>query len=163
MLRDFKKFALRGNVVDMAVGFTVGAAFATIAKSLVDDILMPPIGLLIGNVDFSDRFWLLRGGAGSPPPYERLSEAREAGAVTINYGAFLNNVLAFLIIAVAVFLVVRGINRVDEKLEDRFGQQERAPEEPTDKKCRYCLSTIPYQAIRCPRCTSDLDSSPNPV
>ncbi len=157
MLKDFKTFAMRGNVVDMAVGFTVGAAFATIAKSLVSDLLMPPIGLLTGNVDFADRFWLLKGGPEVPPPYATLAEAQEAGAITVNYGNFVDNVLAFLVIAFAVFLVVRAINRLEDELEGRFGEEEQTPEEPTEKKCQYCLSIIPFKARRCPQCTSHLE------
>ena len=162
MLRDFKQFALRGNVVDMAVGFTVGAAFATIAKSLVDDVVMPPIGLLTGNVDFADQFWLLKAGAEASPPYTTLAEAQAAGAVTVNYGTFLNSVLAFLVVALAVYFIVRAVNRMESQLEGRFGHQEAQPDEPTEKKCHYCLSTIKYQATRCPYCTSHLDEPAPP-
>jgi large conductance mechanosensitive channel len=156
MFADFKKFALRGNVVDMAVGFTVGAAFATIARSLVDDVLMPPIGLLLGNVDFTNRFWLLRAGSEAPPPYATVADAHAAGAVTLNYGLFLNAVLTFLIVALAVYFVVRAVNKVDSELEEHFGAAQPQPGEPAEKKCRYCLTTIPYRATRCPQCTSDL-------
>jgi len=160
MFADFKKFALRGNVVDMAVGFTVGAAFATVARSLVDDLLMPPIGLLLGNVDFSDRFWLLRAGGGAQPPYANLADAQAAGAVTLNYGQFLNAALTFLIVALAVYFVVRAVNKVDAELEEHFGAEPPQPGEPAEKKCRYCLTTIPYRATRCPQCTSDLAVRP---
>ena len=156
MLADFKKFALRGNVVDMAVGFTVGAAFATIARSLVDDLLMPPLGLLLGGADLSDRYWLLRTGPEAAPPYATLADAQAAGAVTMNYGLFVNAVLTFLIIALAVYLLVRGMNRVEEEMEERFGEEAPQPGEPTDKKCPHCLSVIPYKATRCAYCTSAL-------
>lgn len=156
MLQDFKKFALRGNVVDMAVGFTVGAAFATVARSLVDDLLMPPIGLLTGNVAFADRFWLLQAGPTAPPPYATLDEARAAGAVTLNYGAFVNTVATFLIVALAVFLLVRAVNRTEERLERYFGEDKPEPGEPSEKKCPYCLGTVPFRAVRCAFCTSEL-------
>ncbi|HVS01713.1 MAG TPA: large conductance mechanosensitive channel protein MscL [Thermoanaerobaculia bacterium] len=156
MLEDFKKFALRGNVVDMAVGFTVGVAFAAIARSLVDDLLMPPISLLTGRVDFVNRFWVLRDGTAGAPPYPTLDAAREAGAVTVNWGLFVNNLLTFLLIAMAIFLLVRAVNRLEERMEERFGQEKPVPGEPSDKKCSFCLSTIPYKAVRCPQCTSQL-------
>ncbi|RLC65969.1 MAG: large conductance mechanosensitive channel protein MscL [Chloroflexi bacterium] len=149
MLKEFKEFALRGNVVDMAVGIIVGAAFSAIVKSLVDDVIMPPVGLLLGGVDFSNLFILLK--AGSPPaPYASLADAQAAGAVTINYGAFINTIISFLIVAGVTFLLVRNINRL---------QKEEAPAEPTTKECPYCLSTIPIKATRCPDCTSQLPAS----
>jgi len=147
MLKEFKEFALRGNVVDMAVGIIVGAAFSTIVKSLVDDVVMPPIGLLLGGVDFADFFCLLK--AGSPAgPYASLADAQAAGAVTINYGLFVNGVISFLIVAFVMFLLIRGINRLQ--------REEEAPAEPTTKECPYCLSTIPIKATRCAHCTSEL-------
>ena len=156
LISQFKKFAMRGNIVDMAIGFTVGAAFSTIAKSLVNDILMPPIGLALGRADFSDLFWLLREGAEAPPPYATLADAQSAGAVTLNYGAFVNSIVAFLIVALAMFLIIRSFNRVEEELEEHFGEDKAQPEEPDQKKCRFCRSTIAYRAIRCPNCTSHL-------
>lgn len=157
ILSEFKKFALRGNLVDLAVGFTVGAAFTTIAKSLVDDILMPLIGLLLGDTDFSDRFWLLE--AGDPaPPYATLADAQAAGAITLNWGLFINAVLSFLIVALAMFLVIRAINRIDEKLEAQFDDSP-APEDPQNKKCPFCRTVIPFKASRCPQCTSQLDAT----
>ncbi|MBN1995425.1 MAG: large conductance mechanosensitive channel protein MscL [Anaerolineae bacterium] len=150
MLKEFKEFALRGNVVDMAVGIIIGAAFGTIVKSLVDDIIMPPIGLLLGGVDFNNLYILLK--AGTPPsPYPSLAEAQAAGAVTINYGLFINAVVSFLIVAWVVFLLIRGINRLQRK-------EEAPPAEPTTKECGYCHSTIPIKATRCPYCTSELVS-----
>lgn len=156
IVSEFKKFTLRGNLVDMAVGFTVGAAFTTIARSLVDDVIMPPVGLLLGRSDFSDLFWLLRAGETAPPPYATLADAQAAGAVTINYGVFVNAVLAFLLVAIAMFLVIRTINRLERKLEREAGAPEAATAEPETKKCPYCLTTIAHQATRCPQCTSQL-------
>lgn len=163
ILNEFKSFALRGNVVDLAVGFTVGAAFSTIAKSLVDDIIMPPVGLLVGQSEVSDMFWLLKGGTEQAPPYATLADAQAAGAVTINYGIFINNVIAFLIIALVMFLLIRGINRLENTMEAEAGQEDTdKPAEPTTKKCPYCLSTIPRRATRCPACTSQLEQ-PEPA
>jgi len=143
MLKEFKEFAMRGNVVDMAVGIIIGAAFGTIVKSLVNDIIMPPIGLLLGNVDFSNLFVVLKG-VGS---YATLAEAQAAGAVTLNYGVFVNTIINFVIVAFAIFMVVKNMNRLK--------RQEPAPE-PTTKECPYCLSAIPLNATRCPFCTSEL-------
>lgn len=154
LLKDFKKFALRGNLIDMAIGFTVGAAFATVAKSVVSDLLMPPVGLALGSADFSDLFWLLRPGSETPPPYATLADAQAAGAVTVNWGLFVNNVLAFLLVALAMFLIVRAVNRAQEALE---GAEPEGPGEPSDKKCPHCLSTVPYKASRCAYCTSHLE------
>jgi large conductance mechanosensitive channel len=151
MLKEFKEFVLRGNVVDMAVGIIIGAAFGTIVTSLVNDVIMPPIGLLLGGVDFSDLFILLK--AGSPAaPYASLADAQAAGAVTINYGVFINAVISFLIVAFVIFLLIRSINRLRR-------EEEAPPPEPTTKECPYCLSTIPIKATRCPHCTSELPAT----
>lgn len=148
MLKEFKEFAMRGNVIDMAVGIIIGSAFGAIIKSLVDDILMPPVGLLLGDVDFSNLFAVIK--AGSPAgPYQTIATAQEAGAVTINYGVFINTIITFLIIAFAMFLIIQGINRLEKK-------EEAPPAEPTTKECPYCATTIPIKATRCPHCTSDL-------
>ncbi len=147
MFKQFKEFAMRGNVVDMAVGIVIGAAFGTIIKSLVDDVIMPPIGLLLGNVDFANLFILLKPGAESPGPYAALADARAAGAVTLNYGQFINTVVSFIIIAFAIFLVVRAMNMAKKK---------EAPAPVTTKDCPYCLSKVPLKATRCPNCTSQL-------
>ncbi len=147
MLKDFKEFAMRGNVVDLAVGIIIGGAFGTIVKSLVDDVIMPPIGLALGNVDFSDLFVLLKGGAKAPAPYATLAEAQQAGAVTINYGLFVNSVITFLIIAFAVFLLVRAINRLKPPAPAAAA---------ATKDCPYCRMPIPVGATRCPECTSEL-------
>lgn len=149
MLRDFKEFAMRGNVVDMAVGIIIGAAFGTIVKSLVSDIIMPPIGLLLGNVDFTNLFMVLREGAVTGP-YASLADAQKAGAVTINYGVFVNTVISFVIVAFAVFLLIRNINKLKRK-------EEEPPAEPTTKECPHCLSTVSIKATRCAFCTSQLE------
>lgn len=149
MLSEFKKFAMRGNVVDMAVGIIIGGAFGTIVKSMVDDVLMPPIGLLLGGVDFADLFVVLKAGPEVAGPYASLADAQAAGAVSVNYGVFFNNVLAFLIVAFAVFMLIRAMNRLQAK-------EEPAPAAPTTKTCEFCASEIPLAATRCPHCTSQL-------
>lgn len=157
-LDDFKKFALRGNMIDLAIGFTVGAAFTTVVKSLVTDIIMPPIGLLTGNADFSDLFWVLHvpGEAVKPSGgFQTLQDAQAVGAVTINYGIFLNSCLGLMIVALAMFVIIRMVNRLDEQIEGAFGEP-RPESEPVDKKCDFCRSTIPFRATRCPHCTSEL-------
>ncbi|RJR28614.1 MAG: large conductance mechanosensitive channel protein MscL [Candidatus Latescibacterota bacterium] len=146
MFKEFKEFAMRGNVMDMAVGIIIGAAFGTIIASLVNDVIMPPIGLLLGNVNFSDLYVVLRGG-GAPGPYASLAAAKEAGAVTLNYGSFVNTIVNFLIVAFAIFMVVKNMNRLKRP----------APAvAPTTKDCPFCFSSVPIKAIRCPHCTSDL-------
>jgi len=147
MLQEFKEFAMRGNVLDMAIGIIIGAAFGKIITSFVNDILMPPVGLLLGKVDFSNLFINLSG-----QPYATLAEAQAAGAATINYGVFLNTVLDFIIVAFVIFLLVRQVNRLKR-------EPEAPPAEPTTKECPYCLSTIPLKATRCPHCTSELKAA----
>jgi large conductance mechanosensitive channel len=146
MLKEFKKFAMRGNVVDMAVGIIIGAAFGTIVKSLVSDIIMPPIGLLLGNVDFTNLFSVLKEGAKTAGPYASLADAQAAGAVTINYGVFTNTIISFIIVGFAVFMVIRSMNLLKK--------EEEVPAEPTTKDCPYCLTSISIKATRCPNCTS---------
>jgi large conductance mechanosensitive channel len=146
MFKEFKEFAVRGNVVDMAVGIIIGAAFGTIVKSLVDDIIMPPIGLLLGNVDFANLFFVLREGA-AVAPYASLEAAKEAGAVTLNYGVFINTVVSFVIVAFAVFILIRNINRL---------RAEEPAAAPSTKDCPHCCTAIPLAASRCPHCTSQL-------
>jgi len=148
MLKEFKEFAMRGNVVDMAVGIIIGAAFGTIVKSLVSDIIMPPIGLLLGNVDFTNLFSVLKEGAKTAGPYASLADAQAAGAVTINYGVFINTIISFIIVGFAVFMVIRSVNRLKK--------EEKVPAEPTTKDCPYCLTSISIKATRCPNCTSKL-------
>ena len=149
MFKEFKEFAMRGNVVDMAVGIVIGAAFGTIVKSFVDDVLMPPIGLLLGNVDFNNLFIMLKEGAKAAGPYASLAAAKAAGAVTLNWGIFINTIISFIIIAFAVFLVIKGINRMKR-------EEEAPPAESTTKECPFCFTSIPIQASRCPHCTSQL-------
>ena len=144
MFKEFKEFALRGNVVDMAVGIIIGAAFGKIVSSLVSDIIMPPIGVLLGGVDFSELFITLSG-----QTYATLAQAKEAGAATISYGVFFNTVLNFVIVAFAIFMVIRMINRLKR-------QEAPAPATPTTKACPHCLSTVPLKATRCAHCTSEL-------
>jgi len=151
MLKEFKEFAMRGNVLDMAVGIIIGAAFGTIINSLVADVIMPPIGMLLGNIDFSNLFAVLKEGKVAAP-YASLAAAKEAGAVTINYGLFINTIITFLIVAFAVFLLIRNVNKL-AKLQDA------PPPVPTTKECPYCLSTIPIKATRCGHCTSELKAT----
>ncbi len=148
MLKEFREFAVRGNVVDMAVGIIIGAAFGTIVNSFVQDVIMPPIGLLLGNIDFSNFFAVLKEGKVAGP-YPSVAAAKAAGAVTMNYGVFINTVISFVIVAFAVFVLVRAINRLKR-------QEEALPAAPTTKECTYCLSSIPIKATRCPNCTSEL-------
>ncbi len=145
MFKEFKEFIARGNVVDMAVGIIIGGAFGTIVKSFVDDLLMPPIGLLLGGVDFSNLFAVLEEGTPAGP-YAALAAAKEAGAVTVNYGVFFNAVVSFLIVAFAVYLLVRTINALHRK---------EAPA-PTTKDCPRCTMGVPLAATRCPHCTSEI-------
>jgi large conductance mechanosensitive channel len=147
-MAEFKKFAMRGNVVDMAVGIIIGGAFGTIVKSLVDDVIMPPIGLLLGGVDFSDLFITLKEGA-TAGPYATVEAAKEAGAVTLNAGLFVNSVISFTIVAFAVFMLIKGMNSLQKK-------EEEAPAEPTEKDCPHCFTKIPIKATRCPHCTSEI-------
>jgi large conductance mechanosensitive channel len=151
MMKEFKEFIMRGNVVDMAVGIIIGAAFGTIVKSLVADVIMPPIGLLLGGVDFSDLFFTLKDGAAAGP-YATLASAQEAGAVIIGYGVFINSIISFLIVAFAVFLLIKSINKLQK-------EEEAAAEEPSTKDCPFCLSSIAIKASRCPHCTSELGST----
>ena len=145
MLKEFKEFAMRGNVLDMAIGIIIGGAFGKIISSLVGDILMPPIGRLMGNLDFSNLFFALNGQA-----YESLKAAKDAGAPTINYGLFLNTVIDFIIIAFAIFMLVKQINRL---------KKEAPAAAPTTKECPYCLTQIALKATRCASCTSEVKAA----
>ena len=147
MFKEFKEFIMRGNVLDLAIAVIIGAAFGKIVTSLVDDIIMPPVGLLLGKVDFSNLFLNL-----GDAPYATLAEARTAGAPTLNYGIFINQVISFLIVAFVVFLIVRTANRLKSK-------QDAATGEPTTKDCPFCLSTIPLKATRCAECCVDLQAA----
>jgi large conductance mechanosensitive channel len=154
VLKDFKAFIMRGSVVDLAIGIVIGVAFGAIINSLVKDIIMPPVGLALGKVDFTNLFVILHQGTVAGP-YPSLAEAQAAGAVSINYGVFINTIVSFLIIAVVVFfLVVRPIAR----MHARQKAAEAAPA-PNTKECPYCYSTIPIKATRCPNCTSELKPS----
>jgi len=150
MLKEFKEFAMKGNVIDMAVGIIIGAAFGTIVNSLVQDVIMPPIGLLLGNVDFTNIFAVLKEGKVAGP-YASVAAAKSAGAVTINFGVFINTIISFVIVAFAVFLLVRTINKLR--------REEAPPPVPTTKECAYCFSKVPIKATRCPSCTSELKVS----
>ena len=145
MLKEFKEFIARGNVIDLAVGLVIGAAFGKIVTSLVNDIVMPPIGMLLGGIDFGNLFVTLKGAR-----FDTLKAAKEGGAVTINYGVFINTCIEFLIVAFVIFLVIKAINRM-----------KRQPAElpPTMKSCVYCCSSIAIEATRCPQCTSDLKAA----
>ncbi|MFH0930756.1 MAG: large conductance mechanosensitive channel protein MscL [Candidatus Zixiibacteriota bacterium] len=147
MLKEFKEFAMKGNVLDMAIGIIIGAAFGKIVSSLVGDVIMPPIGLLLGRLDFTNLYINLSG-----QHYASLSQAKAAGAATINYGLFLNTIIDFVIVAFAIFLLVRQVNKLRR-------EPEPAPAVPTTKECPYCLSAVPIKAIRCPHCTSELKTA----
>nr|WP_199064591.1 large conductance mechanosensitive channel protein MscL [Chromobacterium sp. ASV5] len=151
ILKEFKEFAVKGNVIDLAVGVVIGGAFGSIVKSLVDDLIMPPIGLLIGNVDFSNLFIVLKEGVKQAGPYVSVAAAKQAGAVTLNIGLFINALVSFTIVAFAIFMLVKAINRLKRE------EAAPAPAGPATKECRYCLSSIPEKASRCPCCTSQLD------
>jgi large conductance mechanosensitive channel len=144
MLKEFREFTMRGNVIDLAVGVVIGAAFGKIVSSLVNDIIMPPIGLLMGGINFQDLFVSLNG-----IKYKSLADAQAAGAPTINYGIFINTILEFIIIAFVIFLLIRSINRLQRKPEPK-------PTAPTSKDCPFCFTQIPIPATRCPNCTSEL-------
>lgn len=157
MFKEFTKFIMRGNVVDMAVGIIIGAAFGGIVKSMVSDVIMPPIGLLLGKADFSNLFIVLRNG--SPVgPYTTVEVAHKAGATTLNYGLFLNTVVEFVIVGFAVFMLIRAVNRLTALVP-----KNEVPPEVTTKECPFCLSTIPIGATRCKECTSMLPQATPPV
>ena len=145
MFKEFKEFAVRGNAIDLAVGVIIGGAFGKIVSSLVNDILMPPIGLLIGNINFNELFFNLSGAK-----FPTLTEAKEAGAATLNYGLFIQSIVDFLIVAVAIFVLVKQLNRL---------KREPAKASPSEKECPFCVSAIPVKASRCPHCTSDLKAA----
>lgn len=153
MLTEFKKFAMRGNVMDMAVGIIIGTAFGKIVDSLVKDVIMPPLGILLGKIDFANLFVVLKNGAETAGPYVSLEAAKAAGAVTLNIGTFLNTIISFIIVAFAVFMLIKGMNSLQAKLE---AKEETTTPTPTTKKCPYCCSDIPLEAVKCPFCTADL-------
>lgn len=147
-VKEFREFAVKGNVVDMAVGIIIGGAFGTVVSSFVNDVMMPPLGMLIGDIDFQDIMLVLREGS-SPGPYATLAAAKEAGAVTLNLGMFINAAVSFTIVAFAVFLLVKGINRLKR-------EEAPPPAAPSTKECPFCASAIPLKAKRCPHCTSEV-------
>lgn len=149
ILKEFKEFAIKGNVIDLAVGVVIGGAFGSIVKSLVDDVIMPPIGLLIGNVDFSNLFIVLKEGLKQAGPYVSVAAAKQAGAVTLNIGLFINAMVSFTIIAFAIFMMLKGINRLKREIPPN---ETPAP----SRECPYCYSKIDEKATRCPCCTSAL-------
>ena len=149
MFKEFKEFAMKGNVMDMAVGIIIGAAFGLIVKSFVDDVIMPPIGMLLGNIDFANLFFVLKEGKVAGP-YASVAAAKQAGAVTLNYGLFINTLINFLIVAAAIFMMVRNMNKL---------KKEKPAPDPTTKECPYCFSAIALQASRCPHCTSELSKA----
>ncbi|HMI56892.1 MAG TPA: large conductance mechanosensitive channel protein MscL, partial [Gemmatimonadaceae bacterium] len=148
MWKDFRAFILRGNVIDLAIGVIIGVAFGAVVKSLVDDVIMPPIGLATGGIDFSNKFVVLKDGAAVAGPYASVAAAKAAGATTLNYGVFVNNVVSFLIVGFCAFLLVRAVNRLVHPHD--------APPPPKTKVCPYCSMDIPITATRCPNCTSQL-------
>jgi len=148
MWKEFKEFAMRGNVMDMAVGIIIGAAFGTIVKSLVSDVIMPPIGVLLGNVDFSNLFIVVKEGA-QAGPYASIAAAQQTKAVTLNYGRFINTIISFLIVAFSVFVLIKGMNTLRRKKEE-------PPAEPTSKECPFCFTSVNLKATRCPACTAEL-------
>lgn len=148
--QEFREFAMRGNAIDMAVGIVIGAAFGTVIKSLVSDVIMPPLGLLLGGTDFTKYFVILK--QGTPPgPYPTMDAAEAAHAVTLNYGAFVGTIISFIIIALAIFIMIRQINKLKREPED-------VPASPTTKECPHCYTSIAIKATRCPACTSDLSA-----
>lgn len=150
MFKEFREFAVKGNVVDMAVGIIIGGAFGAIVNSIVADVIMPPVGLLLGNVDFANIFIVLKEGK-VPAPYTALADAKAAGAVTMNIGVFVNAVISFLVVSFSVFILVKNVNRLRR-------EKEAPPAVPTTKECPFCLMTIPIKATRCGYCTSELKS-----
>lgn len=148
MLKDFKAFIMRGNVLELAVAVVIGAAFGGVVKSFVDDVIMPPVGLAVGNVDFSNLYVVLREGAKAAGPYASLAEAKAAGAVTLNYGVFVNTLMGFLVVALAVFMIVRAANRMYRR---------PAEPPPNTRECPYCRNMVALNATRCGHCTSPLE------
>lgn len=158
---EFKKFIMRGNVMDMAVGIIIGAAFTKIVNSLVSDVIMPPLGLLLGNVDFSNWYVVLKHAAGTEGHYASLEAAQAAGATTLNIGLFINSIISFIIVAFAIFILIRFLNKMQAEA-DKLSGKEKTAEAPTTKDCPYCFTSIPIKAVRCPDCTSYLDGAEPP-
>ena len=157
-ISEFKKFIMRGNVMDMAVGIIIGAAFTKIVNSLVSDIIMPPLGVLLGNVDFSNWFIVLKHAPGTEGGYASLAAAQAAGATTLNIGFFINSITSFIIVAFAVFILIRIINKMQEQAS-KLTHETKTKEEPSTKECPFCFTSISVKAVRCPECTSYLEGS----
>ncbi len=160
---EFRNFITRGNAMDLAVGIIIGSAFSAVVNSIVDNLMMPPFGLLLGNADFQDLFIVLRQGEEPLPPGATLAMARELGAVTFNYGQFLTDLVSFLVLGFGVFLIVRGIQKLEkgvDKIKVQYIEEEKEEvvEEPTEKDCPYCIKQIPINATRCPYCTSEIEA-----
>ena len=155
MFKEFREFIVRGNVIDLAVGIVIGVAFGAIVNSLVKDIIMPPIGLLLGKVDFANLFLVIKQGEIIRSPYSTLSDAQTAGAVTWNYGLFINTIIAFIIVAFVIFLIVKSINKARKAMDAKKAKEVIAAASTT-KDCPFCATAIPVKATRCPNCTSEL-------
>lgn len=149
MFKEFKDFIIKGNAIDLAIGIVIGSAFSVVVNSIVENLLMPPLGLLLGRVNFQDLFIVLRQGEQALPPNATLAMARELGAVTFNYGQFLTDVVSFILLGLGVFLIIKGINKLKREPEVQA--------KPTEKDCPYCFQSIPINATRCPHCTSQLE------
>lgn len=159
LIQEFRDFITRGNAIDLAIGIIIGSAFSAVVNSIVDNLLMPPFGVILGNVDFQDLFIVLRQGEQALPPNSTLEMAKEVGAVTWNYGQFLTDLISFLLLGLGVFLIVRGINKLNKKMseiKESTLKEEKETEEQTEKDCPFCQKLIPINAIRCPYCTSQL-------
>ena len=161
LVQEFLDFITRGNAIDLAIGIIIGSAFSAVVNSIVDNMLMPPFGLILGNVNFQDLFVVLRQGEQPLPANPTLEMAKKLGAVTFNYGQFITDLISFLLLGLGVFLIVRGINKLNAKmsqLKEKILDEEEAVEKPTEKDCPFCLKSIPIKAVRCPYCTSKLES-----
>ncbi len=156
LFSDFKEFISRGNVIDLAIGIIIGSAFSTLVNSIVTNLLMPPFGLLLGNVNFQDLFLVLKQGETALPAGSTLQMARDIGAVTWNYGQFITDIISFLLLALGVFFIVKSITKLKTAVKKPAGD---APAEPTEKECPFCFTNIPIKAVRCPNCTSQLENS----
>lgn len=157
MFKDFRDFITRGNVIDLAIGIIIGSAFSNVVNSIVDNLMMPPFGLLLGNADFQDLFIVLKQGTEPLPSAATLEMATELGAVTFNYGQFITDLISFLILGFGVFLIIRGIQTLEKKVVALKEKDEKEKQPPTEKECQYCKETINFKATRCPHCTSQLD------
>ena len=154
LFKDFREFITRGNVIDLAIGIIIGSAFSSVVNSVVNNLLMPPLGLLIGNVDFQNLFIVLKKGQSALPAGATLQMAQDAGAVTLNYGQFITDLISFLLLALGVFLIVKGISALRDKLASS-----EEPAAPVEKDCPFCFKSIPLEATRCPFCTSHLENA----